>query len=75
MSDVARCLCPKDSTGNKCGRNTDCPFHGDTPKEPQKPYVLTVRDREVLKSMRIATADSDAIQQVRQADEDRWRRD
>ena len=75
MADVARCTCPKDSTGTKCGRAPTCAFHGDTPKDPIKPYLLTVADRDVLKGMRIAVTDSAAIQEVRKADEDRWRRD
>lgn len=67
MADVARCLCQLD--------RARCPIHGDSPKHPVKPYVLSENDRTMLKTMRIATTDSAEIQQVRQADEDRWRRD
>ena len=75
MADVARCACPKDSSGTKCGRTPTCPIHGDSARDPLKPYVLTISDRELLKSMRIQVTDSAAIQDVRQADEDRFRRD
>ena len=74
--DIARCLCPKDSTGTKCGRNLDCPFHGVNPADPIRPYALTENDKRFLRTQRIAPFDgSDDIQQVRQADEDRFRRD
>jgi hypothetical protein len=75
VSDVARCRCPIDSAGAKCGRNVLCPIHGDSPKDPVTPWVLNDKDRAQLKAMRIATTDSEDIQQVRQADEDRFRRD
>jgi hypothetical protein len=63
--DIARCLCPA----------ARCPFHGDSPKDPIKPYVLTQSDHTLLKSLRIAPFDTREIEQVRQADEDRFRRD
>lgn len=75
MSDVARCTCPKDSTGQKCGRNLDCPFHGFNPADPQVAWSLNPHDRAALRRLRIDPEDTEAIQQVRQAEEDRWRRD
>jgi len=74
MSDVARCLCPHDSAGVKSGRNRVCPFHGDNDKSPKTPYVLTNKDRARLTAMRIAVTDTAAIEAVRKADEDRWRK-
>jgi hypothetical protein len=67
--DTARCLC------TSIARALRCPFHGDSPKDPLKPYVLTDSDKAILRSMRIAFTDSAEIQQIRQADEDRFRRD
>lgn len=75
MADVARCKCPHDSTGAKCGRHPACAFHGDSPKDPIKPYALTETDKALLRTMKIQIFDSVEIQQVRQADEDRFRRD
>jgi hypothetical protein len=71
--DTARCLCPHDSQGVKCGRNTGCPFHGDHGKDPIRSWALSENDRRMLKGMRIATTDPAEIAQVRQADEDRFR--
>jgi hypothetical protein len=72
--DCARCKCPHESTGNKCGRNPACPIHGDSGTDPVRPYLLSFNDRRFLHGMRIAPTDSsDDIQQVRQADEDRFK--
>lgn len=75
MADVARCLCPHGSDGKKCGRNLACPFHGNCSKDPKDdfPYVLTYQDKAALRRLRIDPEDGDAIQQIRQADEDRFR--
>ena len=73
MADVARCLCPHDSTGNKCGRNAACPFHGFTSQSPLIPYALSYQDKAALRRMKIDPEDGPAIQQIRQADEDRFR--
>lgn len=75
MADVARCQCPRDSTGTKCGRNPLCAIHGDSAADPLPPYTLTYEDKKLLRSFRIAVGDSEEIQQIRQADEDRFRRD
>lgn len=75
MADVARCICPHDSQQQKCGLNRLCPIHGDSAKDPIRPYALTWTDRKLLKAMRIGLEDSAEIQDVRQADEDRFRRD
>jgi hypothetical protein len=67
--DSARCLCVHDT------RSPRCPIHGDSGVDPIKPYRLSEADRQLLHSFRIAVADSAEIQQVRQAEEDRFRRD
>ena len=66
--DTARCLC---SVGII---KVDCPIHGMSSPHPWTPYVLTDSDKTMLRTMRIAYTDSAAIQSVRQADEDRFRR-
>jgi hypothetical protein len=72
--DCARCKCPHESTGNKCGRNPACPIHGDCGADPAVLYALSYQDRQLLLRLRIAPTDSsDDIQQVRQADEDRFK--
>jgi hypothetical protein len=63
MADVARCLCPA----------ARCPIHGDSPKDPLKPYAINENDKRMLRQMRIAPFDPDEIEQVRQADEDRFK--
>jgi hypothetical protein len=73
MADVARCTCPKDSAGTKCGRNLDCAFHGINPADPIKPYALTENDKRFLRTQKIAPFGSEEIQQIRQADEDRFK--
>lgn len=65
--DTARCTCPQ------AGRNPTCPFHGDSGKDPIKPWRLSEEDRKKLRDMRIAFTDSEEIQQVRKLDEDRFR--
>ncbi len=75
MGDVARCLCPHGSDGKKCGSHAFCPIHGPADRDPKIPYELSLTDRKMLRLNKIDPEDSDAIQQVRQADEDRFRRD
>jgi len=62
--DIARCLCPA----------ARCPFHGPSSPDPIQPYALTENDKRFLRTNKIAPFGSDEIQQVRQADEDRWRK-
>lgn len=69
MSDVARCLC---IPGTRTALNPKCPFHGDSPKDPKRPWVLSERDRQALRDLRIAATDSEAIEQVRKLDEGRF---
>ena len=72
--DTARCRCLHNPKGERVGVNSSCPFHGPSGTDPLRSYTLTPSDRELLASMRIAVGDSsDAIQQVRQSDEDRWK--
>lgn len=73
--DSARCRCIQDVAGKVVARSAICPIHGDSGKDPITPYRLTEQDRQLLRTNRIAVTDSEAIQQVRQADEDRFRRD
>ena len=73
MADVARCRCPIDSAGTKCGVNPACPIHGYSAPNPLKPYVLSQADRDLLKSMRIAITTTDDIEETRKADENRWK--
>ena len=73
MADVARCLCPHGSDGKKCGRNLACPFHGNCSKDPLVSYFLSYQDKAALRRLKIDPEDADAIQQIRQADEDRFR--
>lgn len=75
MGDVARCRCPHDSQNVKCGVSPACPIHGYSAPNPLKPYVLTAGDKELLKSLRIAVLAAGEIEELRQADEDRFRRD
>lgn len=73
--DSARCRCPHDAQGTKCGQSPACPIHGYSAPNPLKPYILSENDRRMLAGMRIALHDAAAIQETRQADEDRFRRD
>lgn len=73
MADVARCLCPHGSDGKKCGRNLGCPFHGNSSKDPLITYFLTYKDKTELRQMKIDPEDGTEIQQLRQADEDRFK--
>jgi hypothetical protein len=73
--DSARCRCLQDPAGQRVGCNPACPIHGTSGADPIKPYRLSEADRQLLHSFRIAVADSAEIQQVRQAEEDRFRRD
>lgn len=71
--DSARCRCPRDSVGATCGVHPACPIHGPSGPDPVKPYVLIENDRRFLKSMRIAAIDTAAIEDVRKADENRFK--
>jgi hypothetical protein len=73
MGDVARCICPKTSDGTKCGRNLDCPFHGMSSADPLQPYALTENDKRFLRTNKIAPFGSDEIEDVRRADENRFK--
>jgi hypothetical protein len=72
MADVARCRCPQDSQGTKCGYNPACPIHGYSAPNPLTPYILNENDRRMLQGMKIALTSSAEIQAVRQAEEDRF---
>lgn len=67
--DTARCRCPQDSTGAKCGHNAACPIHGYSAPNPLKPYVLSENDRRMLTGMRIGLHDASTVWQ---ADQDRF---
>jgi hypothetical protein len=71
--DHARCTCPLDSLGARMSRNPVCALHGVTYSEPQIPYVLTLNDKKFLRSIKIAPIDSQDIEDVRKADEDRFK--
>ena len=73
--DTARCLCPTNTLGERFGVHSGCPFHGFTPADPVRPYKLSENDRQFLKSMRIQVMDTQSIEEVRKADEDRFRRE
>lgn len=53
--DIARCTCRTGITPNVKVRNVQCPIHGDTPigADPKKPWRLSEKDRELLRSFRI----------------------
>jgi hypothetical protein len=71
------CLCPKEANGNRCGRNLLCPEHGDVAMRSGR-YEFTDADKAWLRQVRIGALtreELDDIQQVRQADEDRFRRE
>lgn len=70
--ESARCLCPHDSQGKKCGRHQGCPIHGYSSPNPLISYFLTYTDKTILRGMRIDPEDTVAIQEIRQADEDRF---
>lgn len=73
--DTARCLCPQDATGAKVGTNYGCPIHGYNGRVPLVPYDLSFGDKQMLRTMRIDPEDGPEIQQTRQSDEDRWKRE
>ena len=73
--DVVRCKCPTDSAGTKCGRNAACAIHGDHSPVPLRAWILSHSDKDLLRSMRIAVLTADEIEELRKADEDRFRRD
>jgi hypothetical protein len=75
MADVARCRCLLDVNGKPNPINPACPIHGYSSPHPQKPYLLTQGDKDALKAIKIAVTDAAAIEEVRKADEDRFRRD
>jgi hypothetical protein len=74
------CLCPHDSRNTRMSRNPLCPEHGDTALDPNR-YEFNDIDRLWLKhKLRISPLSPEAfaqqqadIQQIRQADEDRFR--
>ena len=68
--DSARCQCPVDSQGTKCGRNMDCPIHGFTSADPRIPWYLNENDRKMLKSFRIGEPED--IEAIRKLDEGRF---
>jgi hypothetical protein len=70
--DSARCRCPLHVDGSR-GRHLDCPIHGFSGGDPKVPYALTQTDKTFLRTMRIDPYDHAAIQEVRQADEDRFK--
>lgn len=72
MADVARCLCPHDFKAVRCGLNQCCPIHGWSAPTPRGTYRLSEPDRRMLKSFRIAVDDSEAIEDVRKAEEQRF---
>jgi hypothetical protein len=72
--DTARCRCAH-VDGVRQGRNLDCPIHGFSGGDPKVPYALTQTDKVMLRTMRIDPYDHGAIQELRQADENRYRRD
>lgn len=67
--DSARCQCPIDSKGTRCGRNLDCAIHGFTAGDPAIPWVLSSMDRVMLRKNWIDPEDSAEIQAVRESDE------
>lgn len=79
MSDVARCRCklPQGPHGTWLGTEPSdpsrCAIHGPSAPDPALPYRLTYNDRQFLRSVKVAPIDPDDIQQVRQADEDRFK--
>lgn len=73
--DSVRCTCPRDSYGARRDRNPACAIHGVAGDTPLIDWTLTREDRAFLRTNKIDPEDSAAIQQVRQADEDRWKRD
>lgn len=66
----ARCKCLHDSAGARTSRHIDCPIHGFTGMDPKVDWALTPVDRQFLRVNRIA---ADDIEEVRKADEDRFR--
>lgn len=75
VMDSARCICPPDGDGKRACDLPSCPIHGAVTKWPLVPYRLSENDRKMLRSFRIATTDTTDIQDVRQADEDRFKRE
>ena len=71
----ARCKCIHDANGERQGRHPECPFHGFTSETPKLAWELSVSDRQFLKVNRISPLDMNDIQQVRQADEHRFKRE
>ena len=73
VMEHARCLCARDGESKLLQQHYGCPFHGYTSFFPKVPYVLTWNDKRLLHSLRVDPEDSAAIQDVRQADEDRFK--
>lgn len=73
--DTARCRCTHDAAGVRQTRNLDCPIHGFSAGDPKVPYALTQSDKTMLRTMRIDPYDHAALQELRQADEDRFKRE
>ena len=76
MADT-HCTCPKETNGNRCGRNILCVEHGDVAMRTDR-YEYTDADRVWLRRTKIGPLtreELDEIEYVRQADEDRFRRD
>lgn len=71
--ESARCKCPHDSEGVKCGRSPLCAIHGISGADPIKPWVLGWTDKRLLRSMRISPEDAAEIAAVREADEQRFK--
>lgn len=71
----ARCLCARDADGKIASQHFGCPFHGHTSFFPKVSWFLTFNDKRFLRSMRIDPEDTGDIQDVRQADEDRFKRE
>ena len=71
--ESARCRCPVDSQGTRCGRHPGCAIHGMSSVDPSIPWLLTAPDRAMLKSFRIATVDAEDLTQLREADQERFK--
>ena len=71
--DIVRCICARDSLGTLCGvPHPRCAIHGHNDRDPFLPWVLTWTDRKFLRTLQIDTEETQAIADVRQADEDRF---